>query len=349
MSSAMGRQIIHKLSKDTIEKVQKYREIPFERFSNWIEAGSGNYEKTRSDGRYRDNCNTLNKDISCKDHPEHKKKIHWHCGKLDCITCFIMGSSAKARKINQRLLGFQKEAYRAGVKSGRIIHFSLSINRELARKVMEDYDGSFLKFRRDKIYPMLEDMGVFAGVIFTHIRSGVCENCGQKIKDCRCEDKKLYRKFNAHFHIVGFGYIINAKKFRKKYPEFVYRNFERRYDAYQTVFYILSKTSLWRKRDGKLKPAYSYFNGLSFRKLKVVRERIIIRTENCQECGKPLTINKSDYPREVGKIYCYKIIEREFRILDIEGLRELSKRNIARYREDRRAREKEQKEGNGYG
>jgi len=344
----MSRGVVHKVSRATIERLRSYRRVPFERFSNWIEAGSGNYEKTQTDGRYRESCNKFHLEIDCKDH-HGSKKIHWHCGKMDCVTCFITTSSVKARKINQRLLGFQKEAYRAGIKTGRILHFSLSLNHRLARKMLANYDGEFNDFMRKRIYPMLEDMGVFGGVIFTHLRSGICTSCGEKIKTCHCEAKKLYRKFNAHFHVLGFGYIINAKEFHEKYPKFVYINHGRRYDSYHTVFYILSKCSLWRKRDGKLKPCYRYFKWLHGKKFVIVKKHTRITTENCRTCGKPLIIQQSEDEREIGKPYFYYLIAREFRILSVEGLRKVAKRNIARFRAEKRSRETIHKLGNGYG
>ena len=143
--------------------------------------------------------------------------------------------------------------------------------------------------------------------------------------------------------------MINAKKFREKYPDFVYKNHGRRADAYHTGFYILSKASLWRKTNGKLKPAYSYFNWLSGTKFTVIRKQIRIKTANCRECGKALIVEKSEDRREIGSIFYYKITEKDFRILDIGGLRALTKINVARYREDILQQGRVLSVSNGYG
>jgi hypothetical protein len=340
---------VYKLSNSTIEKVKKYTTIPFEKFGNWIEAGSGNFEKTREDGRYRENCNSFHLSITCSEHIAERKKIYWHCGKLDCTTCFIEASSRKARIINERLLEFQLEAMKRGIRTGRLFHFTLSIKRELALKRMADYNVNFLSFRREVINSMLQDMGIFAGVIFTHIRSAICQKCGEREKNCQCETKIGYKKLNPHFHVIGYGYIMNAKQFKEKYPNFVYINHGRRDHAYHTIFYILSKVSLWRKENGKLKPSYNYFNWLSGKKLVAIRKNVRYHTDNCPICKKPRTIENSEYRREIGKIYNCKTILRSFRILDVEELRKMAQMNILRYREDHKEDDNVSKTGNGFG
>lgn len=139
------------------------------------------------------------------------------------------------------------------------------------------------------------------------------------------------------------------KEFRKKYPDFVYINHGRRYHAYHTIFYILSKVSLWRKETGKLKPSYNYFNLLTGKKFIIIRKNIRHHTDNCPICNKPRTIENSEYRREIGKVYNNKIILRSFRILDVEELRKMTQRNILRYREDHMEDELISKTGDGFG
>ena len=214
---------------------------------------------------------------------------------------------------------------------------------------MDDYDGKFLKFRQKTIFPMLRDMGIFGGVIFIHLRSIICKNCGEKENECKCEEKNLYKKFNPHFHVIGYGYLINARKFKEKYPDFTYRNHGRRSDAYHTTFYILSKASLWRKSNGKLKPSYSYFNWLDGKKFVEIKRIVRSQTENCPICKEPRIIEKSKKKRDIGKTYIYTIIKREFKILDVQGLRKVTQLNMIRFREDQKNWNKTQKMGNGYG
>lgn len=349
MSISRRAHSIYKLSNDIVEKVKEYPSIPFENYSNWIEAGSGNFEITQDDGRYRESCNKFHLEVSCDEHRDEKKNFYWHCGKLDCTTCFIEASSRKARVINERLHEFQNEAMKRGIKTGRIIHFTISVNNELAREMMADYDDKFISFRRKIIYPMLEDIGIFAGVIFPHIRSTRCVKCGEKEDGCQCEIKLLYKKFNPHFHVIGYGYIMNARKFKEKYPNFTYTNHGRRNDAYFTAFYILSKSSLWRKETGKLKPAYAYFNWLSGKKFVITKKHVTYHTESCPICKNPRKIESSENNREIGRVYVFKSIRRNFRILNIEGLRKLTQRNLLLYQADQKRESNAYREGNGYG
>ena len=101
---------------DVIKKVKSHQRLEFENFSNWIPAGSGNFEKTITDGRYRENCNTYRDTITCETHRiKSLKMIFNHCNKLDCESCFIHASSDRARTLNERILEFQKEARKHGI------------------------------------------------------------------------------------------------------------------------------------------------------------------------------------------------------------------------------------------
>ncbi len=51
-----------------INQIKKNQKLEFKRLANWVIAGSGNFEKTQTDGRYRDNCNTFRKFFFGGDH-----------------------------------------------------------------------------------------------------------------------------------------------------------------------------------------------------------------------------------------------------------------------------------------
>ena len=144
---------------EVIKNIKDHQKLEFESFSNWIPAGSGSFEKTRVDGRYRENCNTYRDTITCEDHRiESLKLIFNHCNKLDCEICFIHASSDRARRINERILEFRNEARTNGIKTGNILHIVFSPKKDLALKRMKDYN-KFLEFRSDKIFSMLKDCG----------------------------------------------------------------------------------------------------------------------------------------------------------------------------------------------
>jgi len=249
---------------------------------------------------------------------------------------------------------------------------------------------------------MLKDCGIFAGIIFTQLWSYKCQICGKKEDQCFCQKKELERKLNPHFHVVGFGYLKGIKEFREKYEDWVYVNLGRRTDGYHTTFYILTNVALWRKADGKLKPAYQSFGYLKSNKFAQIKEKVNFITDRCPTCKKPrkkvlsgvevitsprgiqdsiLLLNRpeaqtplierlsSRESRELtkhtqskaillkvsetqlilGREMKYKQLVREFKLLDVEGLREITMKNKVQYRKDKKKWGRNEKEGNGYG
>ncbi|TKJ23162.1 MAG: hypothetical protein CEE42_12235 [Promethearchaeota archaeon Loki_b31] len=272
-------------SSKIIQKIKNEQNIKFEQLENWIVAGSGNYEKTQNDGRYRSSCNTYRDSITCESHKIKGLKIRFnHCNKLDCTSCFIHASSARARKINNKILKLQRVARNRGIKIGNVIHLVLSPKPEFFLSQLKDYE-SVKKLRR-KIFRMLKNAGIFAGVMFTQLHSIKCKKCGKPDETCACKDKQLIRALNIHFHVLGYGYLINSEEFRKKNKGWMYVNFGRRKDAYSTIFYILTRVSIWRKNDGKLNPAYQIFGWLKSNKFVPIKQRVVYERDKCPICKK---------------------------------------------------------------
>ena len=387
---------------NVIRKIKAYQKTEYEDYFNWIPAGSGNFERTKTDGRYRSNCNTYRDTITCETHRIKSLKLVFnHCNKLDCETYFIHASSKRARIINEKILEFKKEAKKHGINTGNILHIVFSPKKSLALKRMEGYN-EFLEFRRDRIFTMLRESGIFAGVIFTQLWSYKCATCGREENNCSCQEKELERKLNPHFHVLGFGYLKGIDKFREQHDEWVYVNLGRRKDTYHTIFYILTNVALWRKADGKLKPAYQSFGYLKSSEFVKAEEKIKFVNDRCPTCKNPrkrivsgvkvhiapeeiknsmLLINKNEnqsflnknYPNKelskffklnqiktylihvsekhltLGKEMKYKRVVREFKLLDVDGLREVIMKNKMQYKKDKKKRERDKKEGNGYG
>jgi len=266
---------------------------------------------------------------------------------------------------------------------------------------MKDY-SEFLEFRSDEIFTMLKDCGIFAGILFTQLWSYKCQVCGKEEEKCNCQEKELERKINPHFHVVGFGYLKNNEEFREKYEDWVYINLGRRKDGYHTIFYILTNVALWRKSDGKLKPAYQSFGYLKSSEFAQIKEKVRFINDKCPICKKPrkrivkgvevftapeevrnsilvfnkdidqvlLTektsnkqlddllklnqnraylINISEKDIVFGREMKYKRVVREYKLLDVDGLREITMKNKVQYRKDKKKRYKDEKESNGYG
>jgi len=60
-------------------------------------------------------------------------------------------------------------------------------------------------------------------------------------------------------------------------------------------------------------------------------------------------IHVSEKDIVLGREVKYKRIVREYKILDVDGLREITMKNKVQYRKDKKKWERNEKEGNGYG
>ncbi len=111
--------------------------------------------------------------------------------------------------------------------------------------------------------------------------------CGKEEDNCDCQEKEMERKLNPHFHVLVFGYLKNNDEFREQYEDWVYVNIGRGKNAYLTIFYILTNVALWRKADGKLKPAYKSFGYLKSNEFVKVEEKIKFVNDRCPTCKEP--------------------------------------------------------------
>ncbi len=159
---------------------------------------------------------------------------------------------------------------------------------------------------------------------------------------------------------------------------------------------------MWRKADGKLKPAYQSFGYLKSNEFVKVEEKIKLVNDRCPTCKSPrkrvvtgvkvylapektkesmLFINRGENQamltekyqnREIGESFklnqnqaylihvserdlilgrevTYKRIVREYKLLDADGLREITMKNKKQYRKDKKKWENNEKQSNGYG
>jgi len=322
MSEVKKTTNTNKISNETASRVSELSKMSYEVFYSWIPAGSGNYENTVIDGRYRENCNTRNIKLKCVHGHKSKKKIYLHCNKLDCETCFVSGCSRKARQFNERFTEFRKLCYRNSIYIGKVIHFSLILNAEKDRFINPK---EYAKFKKNVIYPLLQKIGILGGVLFLHLWSKTCIVCGENRTNCKCEGSEYRKELNIHIHVLGFGYLMNARKFHELYPDYVYRNhLPRRKEVYHTAFYITSKLALWRNENGTLRNAYHYFGFLNPKKFRVAHKHKFTIVDKCPECDTPRVVKEIQDHKIAHDnwIYSVKAWKRHYEIADIESLRE---------------------------
>ena len=69
--------------------------------------------------------------------------------------------------------------------------------------------------------------GIHAGAVFFHLWSLKCRKCGKEANKCECEHGDMYFFVDPHFHVIGYGYIMNVKEFNIAHENWRYANFGR--------------------------------------------------------------------------------------------------------------------------
>lgn len=221
--------------------------------------------------------------MTCENHKLKSIEITYNrCGKLDCKTCYTSTASKQAIKINEKTREFKRLAENNYVRVGRVIHLTVSPKKALITSKLRSYD-MFLKFRKSA-YKMLKLSGIHSGFIFTHVWSITCRDCGKDESECTCVGDNLYWEISPHFHIIGYGYLLNTTEFKALYKDWIVRNFGRRDDAYETALYLLTHCAIWRKPNGKLKPAYEPFGELHPKRFKTISSKVVSVPKKCPRC-----------------------------------------------------------------
>jgi len=95
-----------------IKSIRRHRRLPYEKFSNFRPAGSGNFENTKVNGSYREFCFDIYSTIHALT-PYSKIHLSYttHCGKLDCEECFTKVARMKAYNITEKLTQFSTKVF----------------------------------------------------------------------------------------------------------------------------------------------------------------------------------------------------------------------------------------------
>lgn len=221
-------------------------ELP-DQIQNWMIAGAGNFQHT-IESKYRNKCGKIVKgNIS-------------YCNKFDCSSCFLRTSFTRAEDISYNLLHYKNTK---NIDLGNINHIILSPNYDISKKIITNYDN-YKKVKKTS-YKLLRDSGIFSGVLFFHLWSISCKNCGLPEYKCGCINPQYYWRVHPHFHIIGYGYLVETLKIRKLYRDWIIINVGSRKSIINTAYYFLSHISVWRKNNGRLTKAYSYFGEIQDR------------------------------------------------------------------------------------
>jgi len=138
----------------------------------------------------------------------------------------------------------------------------------------------------------------------------------------------------------------------------VYINFGSRDDAYHTLFYTLNHCAIWRKGNGKLKPAYEFTGFIRPKYLKPIHTITKYFPHKCRVCKKPtrkikkgltrtggifphtIHVKLSDRELELGHEIRYKMMVRNYKLNNVKELREVVEINRIRYEKYKRKKKK---------
>lgn len=181
------------------------------------------------------------------------KRVMNSCYRPLCPTCWEKWASREAKRAVDRLSMF--------LLKGRIlepIHVVVSIPHV-------DY-GLSLQQMRKKVYAALKRVHCIGGMVIFHSKR-------------QHMDKSWY--FSPHFHVVGYGWIVDVRK-NYVYSGYVVKNVGIRKTVQGTIWYQLSHCAV-----AVGKHTITWFGALSYNKLKVGRNFEKER-ETCPICGELL-------------------------------------------------------------
>lgn len=224
----------------------------------------------------------------CEDSTHTRIPVRHHCKRLGCKVCWSSARTRSADRITDRLEGFSEASGLPWVPW----HVDLSPPPEVWGTESEVQVEDLIRSAR-KISAAL---GVTSAVLIVHgyrIRPGKKreaheESIKQGLDRYRyCmnqDDPREYLYWSPHFHLMGWGFLENSKKFEERTGWVYHKERTRSWeDIPPTVSYLLSHA--WLFSPGK--NAYRYWGGLSPTKLAVTQD-VAWEIQKCKVCGKAL-------------------------------------------------------------
>jgi hypothetical protein len=181
------------------------------------------------------------------------KRKRVSCGRPECPVCYESWASREAHRIDYRVSQFKTRM--------KPIHVTVSPSRK-------DWALSISEMRK-KMYVLSGKVGFFGGSCIFH--------------PFRQDDFTNSWHFSPHFHLIGFGWIVDtAAEFRLS--GWIIKNVGVRESVQSTAFYQLSHCGVYYG-EGR-KHSVTWFGRLSYNKLRVLPEPP--QKDVCPLCGREL-------------------------------------------------------------
>lgn len=193
------------------------------------------------------------------------KRIKHNCGRAGCPVCSPKWLVETTKKIAHRLAEASKLFRKWGWRRHRPIHVTVSLPRS-------EWDGcldmdKYGKTRR-KAQQIAKKAGFNGGSIIFHPYRERCADCGGTIQFkkrgcivCRSEDVVWY--YSPHFHLFGFGWIVNTKELHAS-TGWLVKNHGIRSSIDATAYYQLTHCGLH-----EAKHTVTWFGVMHHSKLKI--------------------------------------------------------------------------------
>lgn len=263
-------------------------------------------------GISRDYCGVQKgKKVVCSAAPDehHFRVVKMSCHDLACPVCWPSRAAELAHRAGEKVW-----AYHEITQGSKPSHWSFNMAPGMYPSLPMD-DEMVIRKVRDWGVLRAKEAGIIGALVQPHlyrIKKEFQEKFSQEAERRNKLDKKskeITRKWNRydivreqenwrdfvnyapHVHIIGYGYLLKADKFKVKYG-FTYRkhgNLNALSDVQACINYLLSHAPL-----AKGLQVYSCFGVLGNNQLIVVGEHEEI--EVCQDCGKPMIYEDTGEP-----------------------------------------------------
>jgi hypothetical protein len=230
-------------------------------------------------GKPKDDCGDYLKAVGCPGHgtptltgANHTRKIILkHCHNPECPICYVPWAVRDGNRAAERMRNAEALYRRAGNDLQEPRHFTFSPPQEAAKLLMKTDKGS--KQLKKFTLRLVKKAGIVGGAIIFH---------SHRLN----KYKQLY--LSPHFHVVGYGYVQETKKFRKACDGWIYKNMGVRASLAGTLIYALDHCGLAYKNGERVGHALIWFGALSYN--KIAKDSIVIEEKavKCSACPEEL-------------------------------------------------------------
>jgi len=274
---------------------------------NWDLPGHGKSYVDCGETRIK-GCDNVEKH---EDHKVFGRTFLRNCGRKACPTCFEAWASNQALRGLIRLASFAVgydlvEKTLFDVKSEfktrsrrrqrgelvsrleeslissrkKVIHVVLSPNSG----IVDDSMTYYLRARR-QAYEIARTCGLIGGAMLFHPYRLKCSLCGSTIDDytdscSKCGLSSFLWHWSPHFHVLGFGWIVNTAETYEKHG-WIVRNLRVRKSVYWSFQYLLSHSGVSSVH------TTTWFGRLAYNMLRAVPKLGVLH-EVCPFCMAPL-------------------------------------------------------------